>query len=38
VEKAADFMGRHGVEIVEPLRVVSRGQDWMQAWDQIWTW
>jgi D-amino peptidase len=38
VEKAADFMGRQGVEIVEPLKVVSRGKDWMEAWDQIWHW
>jgi D-amino peptidase len=36
VEKAADFRGRHGVEVVEPLKVVSRGENWMQAWDQIW--
>ena len=26
------------VEIVEPLKVVSKGKDWMQAWDQIWKW
>ncbi len=38
VEKAADFMGRHGVELVEPLKAVSRGKDWMEAWDQIWYW
>jgi hypothetical protein len=31
-------MGRAGVEIVEPLKVVSKGKDWMQAWDQIWKW
>jgi D-amino peptidase len=36
VEKAADFRGRAGVEVVEPLKVVSRGENWMQAWDQIW--
>jgi hypothetical protein len=24
------------VEVVEPLKVVSRGENWMQAWDQIW--
>lgn len=36
VDTAAAFRGRHGVEIVEPLKVVSRGDDWMQAWDQIW--
>ena len=22
--------------IVEPLKVVSRGAEWMDAWDQIW--
>jgi hypothetical protein len=38
VEKAVDFMGRPNVEIVEPLKVVSRGDTWMQAWDQIWYW
>lgn len=36
VDSAATFKGRHGVELVEPLRVVSRGQDWLEAWDQIW--
>lgn len=38
IEKVADFKGRYGVEIVEPQKVVSTGQDWMQAWDQIWHW
>jgi len=36
VDSAAQFMGRHGVEVVEPLKVVSRGKDWMEAWNQIW--
>jgi len=36
VDKADEFRNRHGVEIVEPLKVVSRAQDWMQAWNQIW--
>src|SRR5215510_3574934 len=36
VDTAAQFMGRPGVEIVEPLKVVSRGRDWMEAWNQIW--
>jgi len=36
VDSANQFMGRHGVEIVEPLKVVSRGRDWMEAWNQIW--
>ena len=36
VDTADKFRYRHGVEIVEPLKVVSRGEDWMQAWNQIW--
>ena len=36
VDSAAQFKGRHGVELVEPLKVVSKGKDWMQAWDQVW--
>jgi D-amino peptidase len=38
VDSAATFKGRHGVEIVEPLKVVSRGKNWMEAWNQIWKW
>jgi D-amino peptidase len=38
VDSAAQFMGRAGVEIVDPLKVVSRGKDWMTAWDQIRKW
>jgi D-aminopeptidase len=38
VEHADHFRGRHGVEIVDPLTVVSRGRDWMAAWNQIWDW
>ena len=38
VDSAKQFRGRAGVEIVEPLKVISRGNDWMQAWDQIWHW
>ena len=38
VEKIAQFKGRHGVEIVEPLKVVSRGKDWLEAWNQVWHW
>jgi D-amino peptidase len=36
VDSASKFQGRHGVELVDPLRAVSRGGDWMQAWNQIW--
>jgi D-amino peptidase len=35
-DSADRFRGRYGVEVVEPLKVVSRGEDWMQAWNQIW--
>ena len=38
VATAVVAMGRPGVESVEPLKVVSRGKDWMTAWDQIWKW
>jgi D-amino peptidase len=36
VDKADEFRGLHGVELVEPLKVVSRGADWMEAWNHIW--
>jgi D-amino peptidase len=36
VDSASQFMHRKGVEVVEPLKVVSKGKDWMEAWDQIW--
>ena len=36
VDKADQFRGRRGVEIVEPLKVVSKGKNWMQAWNQVW--
>jgi D-amino peptidase len=36
VDKGDVFRRRPGVELVEPLKVVSRGADWKQAWDQIW--
>jgi D-amino peptidase len=39
VEKMADFKGHDNVELdMELQKVMSRGQDWMQAWDQIWHW
>jgi D-amino peptidase len=37
-DRADEFRNRHGVEIVEPLKVVSRGKDWLEAWNQIWHW
>ncbi len=36
VDAAAKFKGLHGVQVIEPLKVESRGDNWMQAWDQIW--
>jgi D-amino peptidase len=36
VDTAAQFRDRHGVKVVEPLKVVSVGRDWMEAWNQIW--
>lgn len=36
VDRADEFRGRHGVRIVEPLKVVSKGKNWMEAWNQIW--
>lgn len=35
-DKADAFRRRAGVELVDPLTVVSRGLNWKQAWDQIW--
>jgi hypothetical protein len=26
------------VEIVDPLKAVSRGKDWMEAWNNMWGW
>jgi hypothetical protein len=26
------------VEFIEPLKVVSRAKNWMEAWNQIWHW
>lgn len=36
VDNAAQFRGRTGVEVIEPLKVVSKADDWMTAWNQIW--
>jgi D-amino peptidase len=36
VEKVGQFRKRAGVEVVEPLKVVSRAENWMAAWDQVW--
>ena len=36
VEKVGQFRGRQGVQVVAPLKVQSKAQDWLTAWDQIW--
>lgn len=38
VDNALHFKGRPGVEFPDDLTVVSRGENWMQAWNQIWDW
>ena len=38
VDSANQFRGKKGVEIVEPLKVVSKGADWLDAWDHFWGW
>lgn len=37
-DKDAYFKGRPGVEFLSPTKVISRGEDWMQAWEQVWHW
>ena len=36
VDSANNFKGRHGVEFMNPLKITSKGKDWMEAWNQIW--
>jgi len=36
VESADRFRYKHGVEVVDPLKAVSRAPTWMEAWNQIW--
>lgn len=36
VDSTDRFRGRPGVKIVGPLKVISRGKNWMEAWDRIW--
>ena len=38
IEHADQFRDRHGVELVGPLKVVSRAADWTTAWRQSWHW
>jgi D-amino peptidase len=37
VDKVGEFRGRHGIEVIEPLKVQSKAQDWITAWDQVWS-
>lgn len=36
VDSANQFKGRRGVEFVDPLKITSKGENWMEAWNQIW--
>ncbi|MCX6365928.1 MAG: M55 family metallopeptidase [Armatimonadetes bacterium] len=36
VDKVGQFRNKRGVEVLEPLQVQSRAENWMAAWDQIW--
>ena len=36
VDSANQFKDRAGVEFPDPLKVESKGKDWLQAWNQIW--
>jgi D-amino peptidase len=38
VDHAAAFRGRSGVDVIAPVKVVSRADDWMTAWNQVWPW
>ncbi|WP_395140859.1 M55 family metallopeptidase [Armatimonas sp.] len=36
VDKVGQFRNKHGVEVIEKLKVQSKADNWMAAWDQIW--
>jgi D-amino peptidase len=36
VDSANQFKGKHNVELVDPLKVVSKGKDWYEAWNNFW--
>jgi D-amino peptidase len=38
VDSANQFKDRAGVEFPDPLKVESKGKDWLAAWNQIWHW
>jgi D-amino peptidase len=35
-ERVAEFKGRAGVEVIGPMFVESKADDWMTAWNQFW--
>lgn len=37
-ENLNDFKGRPGLTLTKPYSVVSKGEDWMTAWNQVWHW
>lgn len=39
MDKLQEYKGRPGVEVIESeVKVVSRGEHWLQAWSQLWDW
>lgn len=36
VDRMGPFLGKQGVEVVEPLKVRAMGRDWMDAWNRVW--
>ena len=36
VDSASQFKGKHNVELLDPLKVASRGKDWYEAWNNFW--
>ena len=36
VDSANQFKGKHNVELVDPLKVISKGKDWYEAWNNFW--
>lgn len=35
-EHADKFRNRPGVELIGPMKLISKGRNWWQAWNQIW--
>lgn len=36
VDHAEKYHYRSGIDVVEPRKVVSRGADWLEAWNRLW--